>query len=94
MGIFTFVKRVVFYGALTSIFTLPVAYELGYNRCELDNAVNNQKTSKLERIANDKFSVKNPDDYKEYIVDFQKRTVVPYSPKEYQNKKLDEVFSR
>ncbi len=70
-----YVRRILFYTALSSTITVPVAYRLGYKKAEVDIAFQNRDQTRLERIAQDKYSVISPDDHQEYTIDFSKQQV-------------------
>ena len=53
MSIFTPVKRLLVYGAVTAILTMPLAYKMGYYKGALDNSIDENRNSRLERITDD-----------------------------------------
>lgn len=97
MGVLTYVKRMVFYGAVAAVFAIPAAYKLGYKRGVLDSNVNfidaHNNSSRLEKITAERYSVVNPDDMKSYVVDFRENTVQPDTrDAEGKKKRLEDIF--
>jgi len=88
--IFKCIRRFVIYGGITAFFTLPIAYKIGYNKGVLGNA---SSKSVLEKIADNQFSINNPEDHKDYVIDFNNRTVMPYSHTS-ENKIPEGLFSK
>lgn len=94
MKIFRFIGRIVLYGAIGALFAAPIAYNIGYKRGALDNTIQTMESSRLERITDDQYKVVNPYNHKEYIIDFNEKTIVPYKEKSSdKQKQLDDIFS-
>lgn len=92
MGVLKFVKRLIVYGTLGALISLPVGYKIGYQRGSLNTAIRMQQ-SQLEEIAEDQYLVENPDNHRKYVVDFDDRTVQPYRSSEIEKKELEDIFA-
>jgi 6-phosphogluconolactonase (cycloisomerase 2 family) len=89
-----FVKRLVFYGAITAVFAVPIAYDLGKKAGTLDATVATINSAKLERVSENQYLAINPDNKRKYVIDFSSKTVVPYSyDTKTEQKKLEQLFS-
>jgi hypothetical protein len=92
MGILTCVKRFVFYGGITATLTLPTAYKLGFNKGMIESTLKQVCSSSLEKITANQYKVINPNDHKEYLIDFNNKLVILYSNQK--RKQLEDIFSK
>ena len=67
--------RFLFYGGIAAALTFPFAYDVGYEASKNDLL----QKSQLEKLAEDKYKVRNPDDGLDYFVNFEDKNIGLYT---------------